>query len=133
MNISKFCFFLSVLITLVACEQPNVKSHLSSSDIKLPAIEQGFVNQFHQAKTLIPDSLDNDRKEFLGDSLKNTIDQWLSNKTGLKAARWLGVVMNDTVGQSIDAGDKNVYNYTSLFLKSQTQPIPAMMQPVLLL
>ncbi|AYL95819.1 hypothetical protein HYN43_011200 [Mucilaginibacter celer] len=80
----------------------------SSPDVKLPPAEQGFVDQFHRAVMLVPDSLSDDRKQFLEDSLKNTIDQWLSKKTGLKADRWLGVVMNDTVGQSLGANDGSV-------------------------
>jgi len=108
MKTSKSIFALAALLLLFSCEQSGVKKLFSSPDIKLPATEQGFVDQFRRAVALIPDKLDDDRKKFLEDSLKNTIDQWLSDQTGLKANRWIGVVMNDTIGQSFGAGHGSV-------------------------
>lgn len=108
MRIIKPFFALSTLLLLFSCNQSKIKKASSSPAVKLPPVEQGFVDQFRHAVLLIPDSLNDDRKSFLEDSLKNTIDQWLSNKTGLKADRWLGVVMNDTVGESFGVGQGSV-------------------------
>jgi hypothetical protein len=108
MKITKLFFALPALLLLFSCNQTVVKTTSSSPDTKLPPVEQGLVDQFRHAVALIPDSLNDDRKGFLEDSLINTIDQWLSNKTGLKADRWIGVVMNDTVGQSYGAGHGGV-------------------------
>jgi|GEM_PF-6148060 len=108
MKLAKPFFTLFALLSLFSCGGPGVKNLSSSFEVKLPPTEQGFVDQFRHAKVLISDGLDHDRKKFLEDSMKNSIDEWLSNKTGLKANRWLGVVMNDTVGQSFSNEQTNV-------------------------
>ncbi|MCJ8209780.1 hypothetical protein MUY27_08675 [Mucilaginibacter sp. RS28] len=103
MKVVKLFFALFFLSILFSCGGGEVKTKQSLPKVKLPPDEQGFLDRLIHAKSLIPDSLSDVRKQFLEDSLKTAIDQWLSKQTDLKANRWIGVVMNDTVGQSLSS------------------------------